>query len=74
MANLGNIGLFGTEDVNTLRESSAIVAEVMANKPDNKRLPKTVIRKRLDAFEVVSSQYGLDPQEQEYYSDLLKNC
>lgn len=74
MANLGNIGLFGTEDVKTLRESSAIVAEVMVNKPDNKRLPKNIIRKRLDAFEVVSSQCGLEPEEQEYYSDLLKNC
>lgn len=72
---LGSIGIFGGNSMtDTIVDSNRIVNEVMENRPDNKKLPKSVIRKRLDAFEIVSAVNGLTVEQQEAYSQLLKYC
>ena len=74
MASLGNIGLFGNQEVNTLRNAFELVNNVTQEKTDSKKLSESTISERLDAFEIVGSQLGLSAEQMKAYSDLLRNC
>ncbi|MBR0350544.1 MAG: hypothetical protein IJH76_01755 [Clostridia bacterium] len=71
---LGNLGLFGCKVTASLGESRMLVNELMNEKKPIESMTKSEVAKYLDAFEVCSALTGLDIEQMERYSSLLKCC
>ena len=70
---LGNMGLFGCKTTASMGESQNLVKEVM----DGKRIEnmsRSDIFRYLNAFEVHSAIFGLNPEQMKKYCSLLKCC
>lgn len=70
---LGNMGIFGNSST-SMSEPKKLVNEAMSVRMPLDKMAKAQITKYLDAFEIVGAVNGLNLEQQEAYSMLLKYC